>query len=263
MHYFSPVEKMPLLEVVKGTKTADWVTASAVELGKQQGKTVIVVNDGPGFYTTRVLVPYSMEAVRLVLEGVAIEEVDAALEGFGMPVGPLKLMDEVGIDVGAHIVKSLNSAFGDRIPMIEGVDRVLADDRKGKKNKRGFYDYGDQSKGKKVDHTIYQAMGVQHPGRSEISHKDGIAERIILTMLNEAAYCLDEGILRSARDGDIAAIFGLGFPPFLGGPFRYMDSLGVSTVVEKLNTLSDEYGSRFKPAPSLVKMASSGHSFYQ
>lgn len=262
MHYFSPVEKMPLLEVVKGSKTADWVTATAVALGKQQGKTVIVVNDGPGFYTTRILVPYSMEAVRLVLEGVAIEEVDAALESFGMPVGPLKLMDEVGIDVGAHIVETLNGAFGDRIPLIEGVDRVLADDRKGKKNKRGFYDYSTESKGKKVDESIYQTMGVQYPGRAEISHQDGIAERVILTMLNEAAYCLEEGILRSARDGDIGAIFGLGFSPFLGGPFRYMDTLGTSVVVAKLEALAKEHGKRFTPAPSLVSMAKNNEKFY-
>jgi len=226
MHYFSPVEKMPLLEVVKGSKTADWVTATAVELGKKQGKTVIVVNDGPGFYTTRILVPYCMEAVRLVLEGVAIEEVDAALEGFGMPVGPLKLMDEVGIDVGAHIVKTLNAAFGERIPLIEGVEQVLADDRKGKKNKRGFYDYSESSGGKNVDESIYHAMGISYPGNTEVSHQDSISERVILTMLNEAAYCLEQGILRSARDGDIGAIFGLGFPPFLGGPFRYLDQWG-------------------------------------
>ena len=138
MHYFSPVEKMPLLEVVNGTKTADWATATAVELGKQQGKTVIVVNDGPGFYTTRVLVPYNMEAVRLVLEGVAIEDVDNALEDFGFPVGPIKLMDEVGIDVGAHIVETLHEAFGDRVPLIDGIDTLIQDERKGKKNSRGF-----------------------------------------------------------------------------------------------------------------------------
>ncbi|MCH2190617.1 MAG: fatty acid oxidation complex subunit alpha FadJ [Gammaproteobacteria bacterium] len=262
MHYFSPVEKMPLLEVVRGSKTADWATATAVKLGKEQGKTVIVVNDGPGFYTTRILVPYCMEAVRLVLEGVAIEEVDEALESFGMPVGPLKLMDEVGIDVGAHIVETLNNAFGDRIPLIDGVERVLADDRKGKKNKRGFYDYSDASKGKKVDESIYNTMGVSYPGRAEISHQDGIAERVVLTMVNEAAYCLEEGILRSARDGDIGAIFGLGFPPFLGGPFKYVDSLGAHVVVDKLQALEKEYGKRFTPAPSLVKLAQDSKSFY-
>jgi 3-hydroxyacyl-CoA dehydrogenase/enoyl-CoA hydratase/3-hydroxybutyryl-CoA epimerase len=261
MHYFSPVEKMPLLEVVKGSKTADWATATAVELGKQQGKTVIVVNDGPGFYTTRILVPYNMEAVRLVLEGVAIEEVDAALEAFGMPVGPIKLMDEVGIDVGAHIVVTLNQAFGDRIPLIEGVEKVIDDDRKGKKNGRGFYDYGEKSKGKNVDESIYEIMGVTNHGRKEISRQD-ITDRIMLCMLNEAAYCLGEGILRSARDGDIGAIFGLGFPPFLGGPFRHMDSLGAENVVAQLQALQSEHGDRFTPAPILLALASSGEKFH-
>ncbi|MFQ3245688.1 MAG: 3-hydroxyacyl-CoA dehydrogenase/enoyl-CoA hydratase/3-hydroxybutyryl-CoA epimerase [Arenicella sp.] len=261
MHYFSPVEKMPLLEVIKGSKTADWATATAVELGKKQGKTVIVVNDGPGFYTTRVLVPFIMEAVRLLLEGVSIEEVDAALEEFGMPVGPIKLMDEVGIDVGAHIVVTLNQAFGDRIPLIDGVDKVLDDDRKGKKNGRGFYDYSDASKGKNVDPSIYKVMGVENAGRTELSRTE-ITDRIVLTMLNEAAYCLHEDILRSARDGDIGAIFGLGFPPFLGGPFRYMDTLGATEVVSKLEGLKAVHGERFTPAPLLLELAKSGKGFY-
>lgn len=261
MHYFSPVEKMPLLEVVKGRKTADWATATAVELGKKQGKTVIVVNDGPGFYTTRILVPYNMEAVRLLLEGVSIEEVDEALEDFGMPVGPIKLMDEVGIDVGAHIVVTLNEAFGDRIPLIDGIEKVLNDDRKGKKNNKGFYDYSKQSKGKNVDNSIYDVMGVANAGRAELSRTE-ITERIILTMLNEAAYCLGEGILRSARDGDIGAIFGLGFPPFLGGPFRYMDTLGAAVVVDKLETLKALHGERFTPAPALLKLVKTEKCFY-
>ncbi len=254
---------MPLLEVVKGSKTADWVTATAVALGKQQGKTVIVVNDGPGFYTTRVLVPYNMEAVRLVLEGVSIEAVDKALEKFGMPVGPIKLMDEVGIDVGSHIVVTLNEAFGDRIPLIEGVQQVLDDDRQGRKNGRGFYDYSDASKGKRVDMSIYDVMGLgrEHAGSKTMSDT-AIAERVVLSMLNEAAYCLDSGILRSSRDGDIGAIFGLGFPPFLGGPFRYMDALGIDVVLSKLRTLEAEYGERFAPAPNLLKLSQQKQRFY-
>ncbi len=261
MHYFSPVEKMPLLEVISGTKTADWVTATAVELGKKQGKTVIVVNDGPGFYTTRVLVPYNMEAVRLVLEGVAIQEIDNSLESFGMPVGPIKLMDEVGIDVGAHIVVTLNQAFGDRIPLIDGVDKVLADERMGKKNGKGFYDYSEDSKGKRVDQSIYSVIGVENPGRNELS-RQVIIERVLFSMLNEAAYCLQEGILRSARDGDIGAIFGLGFPPFTGGPFRYMDSLGLTEVRAKLEGLHAEHGQRFKPAQLILDLAEQSKGFY-
>ena len=261
MHYFSPVEKMPLLEVVTGAKTADWVTATVVELGKQQGKTVIVVNDGPGFYTTRILVPYNMEAMRLVLEGVAIEEIDKALEQFGMPVGPIKLMDEVGIDVGAHIVVTLNDAFGERIPLIEGMDKVIDDNRHGRKNGRGFYDYSSSGKGKVVDKSIYSVVGIDQPGSKKMAASE-IVDRVTLAMLNEAAYCLGEGILRSARDGDIGAIFGLGFPPFLGGPFRYMDNLGIETVVEKLQALESKFGARFTPAPALLERAKSGQKFY-
>ena len=253
MHYFSPVEKMPLLEIIKGDKTADWVTATAVQLGKDQGKTVIVVNDGPGFYTTRILVPYIMEAVRLVLEGIAIEDIDTALEKFGFPVGPIKLMDEVGIDVGSHIVENLNQAFGDRVPLIEEVEKVIADDRKGRKNKRGFYSYDSKSKGK-VDESIYSVLGIDEPGSKHLN-ADIIVERVLLTMLNEAAFCLGDGILRSARDGDIGAIFGLGFPPYLGGPFRYMDSLGAAEVLAKLNALEEVNGKRFSPAPVLSKLA--------
>ncbi len=261
MHYFSPVEKMPLLEIVTGTKTSDWVTATAVELGKQQGKTVIVVSDGPGFYTTRILVPYNMEAVRIVLEGVSIEDVDAAMENFGFPVGPIKLMDEVGIDVGAHIVETLHEAFGDRVPLIDGIETLIQDQRMGRKNERGFYDYAGESKGKEVDQTIYPLMGINNPGSKTIPAAK-IAERIVLTMLNEAAYCLGEDILRSARDGDIGAIFGLGFPPFLGGPFRYMDQLGTAEVVSKLNKLKEEHGARFTPAPLLLELAQKESSFH-
>ena len=261
MHYFSPVEKMPLLEIIAGSKTADWVTATAVELGKRQGKTVIVVNDGPGFYTTRILAPYIMEAVRLILEGVSIEDVDKALEDFGMPVGPMKLMDEVGIDVGAHIAESLNTAFGDRLPLIEGVEKVLDDDRKGKKNGRGFYDYSEGEKGKNVDPSIYSVLGLGKPNENVVS-ADEIRQRVLYSMLNEAAYCLEEGILRSARDGDIGAIFGLGFPPFTGGPFRYIDSLGLDEVVQTLKELEQAHGQRFSAAKMIVDLAERGEGFY-
>ena len=202
-----------------------------------------------------------MEAVRLIQDGVAIQEVDSALESFGMPVGPIKLMDEIGIDVGAHIVTTLNQAFGDRIPLIDGVADVLNDDRKGKKNNRGFYDYTKESKGKQVDQKIYAVMGVSNAGSNTMSQSD-IADRIMLTMINEAAYCLGEGILRSARDGDIGAIFGLGFPPFLGGPFRYMETLGIKEVVAKLEAYQETHGERFTPAPALLDMVKSDTGFY-
>ena len=271
MHYFSPVEKMPLLEIVVGTDTSDWVVATCVEFGKKQGKTVIVVNDGPGFYTTRILAPYINEATRMVYEGVEIEKIDSALQKAGFPVGPIILLDEVGIDVASHIADTMHESFGERLSPLAEMQNVIDDDRKGRKNNRGFYHYNLAKKGlfsgmktsseKQVDSSIYDVLGASPPGSHEITDIE-IADRCLLQMVNEAAYCLEEGILRTARDGDIGAIFGLGFPPFLGGPFRYADSIGINVLVNKLEKLESDHGLRFKPAPSLIKMAKEGKSFY-
>ena len=251
MHYFSPVEKMPLLEVVKGSKTADWVTATATRLGQRQGKTVIVVNDGPGFYTTRILSPYVNEAMRIVTEGVPIEEVDKALLDFGFPVGPIALMDEVGLDIGAHISETLSAALGSRHEALPELTRILADGRKGKKNKKGFYLYGNKkkAKNKQVDESIYTLLGL-FPEPAKVP-ADQIVKRCVYAMLNEAAFCLKEKILRSPRDGDIGAIFGLGFPAYTGGPFRYMDTLGIGDLGAELEQFTKIYGNRFKPCSRL------------
>jgi 3-hydroxyacyl-CoA dehydrogenase/enoyl-CoA hydratase/3-hydroxybutyryl-CoA epimerase len=252
MHYFSPVEKMPLLEIVKGSKTADWVTVTVAKLGRQQGKTVIIVNDGPGFYTTRILSPYANEAMRLISEGVPIEEVDKALTDFGFPVGPIALMDEVGLDVGAHISETLSAAFGQRHETLTKLNRILTAGRKGRKNQKGFYLYSDKkkAKNKQVDESIYGLLGViPEPGKIT-AHL--IVKRCVYAMLNEAAFCLDENILRSARDGDIGAIFGLGFPPYTGGPFRYIDSIGMDKFANELLEFSKTYGDRFEPCPRLT-----------
>ncbi|MGI9610031.1 MAG: fatty acid oxidation complex subunit alpha FadJ, partial [Acidimicrobiia bacterium] len=215
MHYFSPVEKMPLLEIIVTDDTADWVTATCVEFGKKQGKTVIVVNDGTGFYTTRVLAPYANEVYYLLQEGARIEEIDKAMVAWGFPVGPVTLADEVGIDVGAKIGKIMEKAFGDRMAPPGGLEGLIADDRKGRKNGRGFYKYENGKKGD-VDESVYKVLGIDsHTTIDRVA----IQERLGLQFINEAARCLEEGILRSARDGDIGAIFGLGFPPFTGGPF--------------------------------------------
>lgn len=258
MHYFSPVEKMPLLEVIVTDKTADWVTATVVELGKKQGKTVIVVRDGPGFYTTRILNPYLNEAATVLAEGAAIGEVDQALVDFGFPVGPITLIDEVGIDVGAKVTHVLEQAFGDRMKAPGAVDTLLRDQRYGRKNGRGFYRYEN---GKKlgVDESVYGVFG-QTRDRKRLDVAD-VQQRVVLQLVNEAARCLEEGILRSARDGDIGAIFGLGFPPFLGGPFAYVDSLGAAEVVRRLETLTQQHGKRFEPASILREHAKSGKLF--
>ncbi len=261
MHYFSPVEKMPLLEIVITDKTAAWVTATCVDIGKRQGKTVIVVNDGPGFYTTRILGAYMNEAARLLTEGARVETLDEALMNWGFPVGPMALLDEVGIDVGQKVGETLHQAFGDRMAPVQGMERLLADDRLGRKNKRGIYRYDDTRKsgGKRVDETVYTVLGIE--SQNPISSHD-IAERCALRMINEAVYCLQEGVLRSARDGDIGAVFGLGFPPFRGGPFRYIDAVGNSYVVDRLLTLQRLHGETFAPAPMLCEMAEAGKTFY-
>lgn len=259
MHYFSPVEKMPLLEVIVTPKTSDLVTATCVKLGKDQGKTVIVVNDGVGFYTTRILAPFMNEAAYLVSEGQAVDHIDKALMDFGFPIGPLKLTDEVGIDVGAKVGAIMQEAFGDRMQPPQGFERLVADDRKGRKNERGFYEYGaDATKGA-VDESVYDVLGIK-PERSANAHE--MAERCTLQMVGEAVRCLEEGVLRSPRDGDIGAIFGLGFPPFLGGPFRYIDALGAKAVVEKMQALQRRHGGRFAPCQLLIEHAKSGKSFH-
>lgn len=259
MHYFSPVEKMPLLEVIVTGQTEDWVTATAVAFGKRQGKTVIVVNDAPGFYTTRILGPYAAEVLYLLEDGATVEEIDGALVAWGFPVGPVTLSDEVGIDVGAKIAKVLEGAFGERMAAPPAFAALIADDRKGRKNGRGFYQYESGKKGD-VDESVYGVLGVQaRPGA--VSRAE-IQDRLSLQMVNEAVRCLEDGVLRSARDGDIGAVMGLGFPPFRGGPFRWVDQLGPGTAVDTLQRLAKEHGSRFDPAPLLVEMAAKGATFH-
>ena len=259
LHYFSPVDKMPLAEVIAHEGTSDLTISTTVELAKRQGKTPIVVKDGAGFYVNRILAPYMNQAAELLLSGEPIDQIDKALVKFGFPVGPIKLLDEVGIDVGSKITPFLQAQFGERFAPVAGFDKILADERKGKKNKKGFYLYSGKKPGKTVDESIYTLLGVTP--QSKLSQAQ-IAERCVLTMLNEAAMCLDEGVIRSARDGDIGAIFGIGFPPFLGGPFRYMDSLGIDHVVSRLSHYQELYGDKFAPAECLKNMQEAGKRFY-
>jgi 3-hydroxyacyl-CoA dehydrogenase / enoyl-CoA hydratase / 3-hydroxybutyryl-CoA epimerase len=260
MHFFSPVHKMPLLEVIVTEQTDAWATATAVTFGRRLGKHVIVVRDGPGFYTTRALAPYLNEAARMLEEGVAVETLDKAMTDFGFPVGPVTLMDEVGIDVGAKVSHVLHAAFGERMAPPPAMARVVEDGRLGRKSKRGFYLYQDDKK-KGVDGTVYALLGVAQPRRDVDPHV--IQERLLFAFLNEAVLCLQDGILRSPRDGDVGAIFGLGFPPFLGGPFRYLDHLGARFAAEVLERLTTQHGPRFQPAELLVSMSRDGRSFHQ
>ena len=257
MHYFSPVEKMPLLEVIVTDDTADWVTATAVQVGKDQGKTVIVVHDGPGFYTSRVLAPFSVEAGYLLEEGATVEAIDGAITDWGFPVGPLLLGDEVGLDVAAHVGHIMRDAFGPRLTGPDIMEALVEDGRKGRKNGRGFYVYDDGERGG-VDDTVYEVMGL---GERSTIPKAEIQERIVLAFINEAARCLEEGVLRSPRDGDIGAVFGVGYPPFRGGPFLTIDEMGPARVVERLEELQAKHGDRFAPAAILRDHAERNETF--
>jgi len=263
MHYFSPVPKMPLLEVVVARKTAPWAVATARAFGAAQGKTVIVVKDGPGFYTTRILAPFINEAVVLLDEGAAIPALDAALLEFGYPVGPVALLDEVGIDVAAHVSKDLGKAFASRGAAPSATFTKLFDaGYRGRKNARGFYRYPKErpSGGRKeVNAEVYAFFGGE--SRTRMPAED-LVDRLALLMVNEAVWCLAEGVVASPRDGDAGAVLGLGFPPFRGGPFRHVDALGAAAVVERMEELAAAHGKRFTPAPLLVEMARTGMRFH-
>jgi 3-hydroxyacyl-CoA dehydrogenase / enoyl-CoA hydratase / 3-hydroxybutyryl-CoA epimerase len=265
MHYFSPVPKMPLLEIVVTPQTADWVTATCFDLGVKQGKTCIVVQDGPGFYTTRILSPFFNEAMLMMNEGIDALQLDNVIKKFGYPVGPITLLDEVGIDVGAHVMSGdLVKFYQLREGSVSSGDAIVKMFKagfSGRKNKKGFYLYDE--KGKKIHGKInpeaYSFFGGAN--RKKFSDEE-IINRCALSMVNEAAHCLQEGIIANPLDGDVGAIFGIGFPPFRGGPFRYADAVGTDTIVKNLEALAAKYTARFKPAQILVDYAKLGKKFY-
>ncbi len=260
MHFFSPVEKMPLLEIVATEKTAEWCLGRAFELGQTMGKQVIVVKDSPGFYTTRALAFYLNEAALILAEGIRIEIIDRSLTEFGFPVGPITLIDEVGIDVGSHVLDTVAKAFPQRFSIPESFARIGESGRLGRKNSKGFYTYEGGKKGA-PDESIYPLLFHGKAPTSSLS-SDEIVDRCLLLFVNETARCLEEGILKSAYDGDVGAVFGLGFPPFWGGPFKYVDHLGAATIVDRLRALSDKYGTRFNPSQLLIDQAESGKRFF-
>lgn len=268
MHYFSPVPKMPLLEIVVTDLTAQRVIATTFEVGIRQGKTCIVVKDGPGFYTTRILSPMLNEALLLIEEGCDILQIDECAQDTGFPVGPITLIDEVGIDVGAHViggelVQFFKARGGDAFKQSNLIADMFKAGYCGRKNRKGFYLYdpktGKKEKGK-VNPEIYTQFATAE--RVDMKNKD-IRNRLLLMMTNEAMRCLEDGTLQSPTDGDIGAILGLGFPPFTGGPFRYVDSIGANKAVALLEKLAEKFGERFTPADILYEYAQTGKKFYQ
>lgn len=258
MHFFSPVEKMPLLEIIVADETAPWATATAVNFGRQMGKTVIAVRDRPGFWVNRILGPYMNEAGRLLEEGVPIETIDRLMTEFGFPVGPITLLDEIGLDVAAKASRVMSEAFSDRITTLTGLQKMVDLGRLGRKSGRGFYSY-EKGKKKGVDQSVYEVLGVSPSARTS---QGEVRDRLVYSMLNEAARAYEEGVVRSARDGDLGAIFGIGYPPFRGGPLTYIDSVGAAQAVAALKRLAVSFGERLAPAPLLERMAETGGRFY-
>jgi len=260
MHFFSPVQKMPLVEVIRGGRTGETAIATTVAFGKKLGKTVIVVDDGPGFYVNRILTPYINEAGRLLDEGVAIDAVDAAMVDFGFPVGPITLIDEVGLDVAGKSGRVMHEAFGERMAPSESIRRVIDAGRLGRKGKSGFYRYDESGRKMGVDESVYELIpgGMQRQERTV----EEIQRRCVFAMINEAARCLGEGIISCPRDGDVGAVFGIGFPPFRGGPFRYLEAIGIEHATRTLDSLHDRFAPRYEPGELLRELARTGDRFY-
>lgn len=262
MHFFNPVHKMPLVEVVRGKFTSDAAVATVYELALQLGKTPVIVGDGPGFLVNRILGIYLNEAGRLLAEGADIKAVDSALLQFGMPMGPFRLLDEVGLDVGTHVAEVMHQGLGERFappPNGDMIGKMVASGRLGKKSGQGFYRY-NKGRSEGIDPFVSQQLSVMRKARAIPSAE--VVDRCVLLMVNEAARILEEGIAARPEDVDLGMVFGTGFPPFRGGLLQHADSLTVSAVVQRLNEFHAKLGARYRPAPLLVKMAAEGKRFF-
>lgn len=258
-HFFNPVHRMPLVEVIRAEQSSDETIASLVAFARKIGKTPIVVKDSPGFLVNRILAPYMNEAASMLQEGQTVEHIDQAITRFGMPMGPLTLYDEVGIDITYHVGQVLEKAFGDKMKASPVIARMNEVGRLGKKSGKGFYIH--RGKERKVDPEVYSVLGELRHSGEPLPIRD-IQDRCILLMVNEAARCLEDEVVRHPRDVDIGMIFGTGFPPFRGGLLHYADHRGLDQVVARMNELAEKYGERFAPAQLLVDMAKKGERFF-
>lgn len=266
MHFFNPVHKMPLVEIIRGEKTSDETIANVVAMTLKMGKTPIVVNDCPGFLVNRVLFPYFAGFSQLVLDGADYVAIDKVMEKqFGWPMGPAYLLDVVGIDTADHASDVMASGFPERMQKVDNdpVTVLYNAERYGQKNKKGFYDHGLDKKGRPMKAPAEEAMALMAPhckDKAEFSVEEIIA-RVMIPMANESVRCLEEGIVASAAEADMALLYGLGFPPFRGGIFRYIETMGIANFV----ALADKYahlGEIYKVTDGLREMAASGKSFF-
>ncbi|HVK61350.1 MAG TPA: 3-hydroxyacyl-CoA dehydrogenase NAD-binding domain-containing protein [Bdellovibrionales bacterium] len=262
MHFFNPVDKMPLVEVIRGDKTSDVAVATIFDLSKKMGKLPVVVKDGPGFLVNRLLLPYLIEAAWLLEDGMSVEKVDNLYKKhFGMPMGPFALLDEIGIDVGVKVAKIFHETLGERIMIAPSMKKLGESGRFGKKNKKGFYRYDEKGKAQGVDQSVYADLGLKPP-TDKLSDKE-VLHRGLFTMVNEAALALiEERIVETPDEVDLAMITGTGFPPFRGGLLRWADTVGTQAIADELEVFATQYGIRFKPSTPLRNMAKNDRKFY-
>ena len=271
MHFFNPVNKMPLVEIIKGEKTSDQTILSLVKLTKALGKTPIVVKDVAGFLVNRILLPYINEAAFLLQEGAEIAKIDQLIEEFGMPMGPFYLSDIVGIDIGAKVANSLFESYGSRMKVAEILTEISTNhkDLAGKKSNQGFYlhqeNQSNNTKDRKINPKIAEILKAitkkQEINQSKISNQE-IIDRSILIMACEAARCLEENVVKNAHYLDMALILGTGFPAFRGGILKYIDNRGIREVLSKLQEFEKKFGDKYKPCELLVNMAKNNQKFY-
>ena len=260
LHFFNPVHKMPLVEVIPSEKTSDETIGRIVEFARGLGKTVIVVKDVTGFLINRILLSYLNEAGFMAEEGMAMEKIDKLARKFGMPMGPIELIDEIGIDVGLKVAKILEKAYGPRMRVSPILEKAKGLGLLGKKSRRGFYIH----KGKKKKHPNPEALAILGKPSGKVISDNEAVERMIYVMINEAARCLEEKAADSPGTIDIGMIMGTGFPPFRAGLLRYADTVGLSKIVKALKNFEKELKSeRFTPCRYLLGKAERGGRFYE
>ncbi|RYG90917.1 3-hydroxyacyl-CoA dehydrogenase [Loktanella sp. IMCC34160] len=261
IHFFSPVEKMMLVEIIKGRETGERAVAKALDYVRQIRKTPIVVNDARFFYANRCIIPYINEGIRMVAEGVAPALIENAAKMVGMPLGPLQLVDETSIDLGVKIAKATKAAMGDAYPdgAVDEVIFWMADEgRLGRKSSAGFYSYDD--KGKRTG--LWDGLAAKYPVADDQPDLIEVQERLLFAQVLEAVRALEEGVLEDIREGDVGAILGWGFAPWSGGPFSWLDIIGAPYAAERCDQLAEKFGPRFATPALLRNMADEGEEFY-
>jgi 3-hydroxyacyl-CoA dehydrogenase/enoyl-CoA hydratase/3-hydroxybutyryl-CoA epimerase/3-hydroxyacyl-CoA dehydrogenase/enoyl-CoA hydratase/3-hydroxybutyryl-CoA epimerase/enoyl-CoA isomerase len=259
LHFFNPVERMPLVEVIRGEKTSDQTVATLVAHARRIGKTPIVVRDCPGFLVNRILFPYINESLVLLEEGAAPRAIDRAATAFGMPMGPITLNDLVGLDTSLYAGRVVNTAFAERAVTTRILEELVKADRLGQKSGSGFYSYARGPKGAD-DPALAAILAKVRTGTRDMSQEE-ITDRLFLPMLTEASRILSEGVVRQPGDVDMGLILGIGFPTFRGGLLRWADNEGLANVVKKLEKYVP-LGRRFEPTEQMRRLAAAGKGFY-